>query len=216
MARVSDLLPEVKTHLDSVPDVTAVTYLRRAVKQFCQDTGVWYARTAPVTVNEGDLPDNEDLPFRGTLSNDRSQPYSVDIAFPYVIFALNDVLINNRSSKDPLGKAYPFTYSVIDQSFTVHRDLFGDYPASVVLEVSLQPRKNADQIPDFLVEYRSEGIVSYAIAELMSMPSREWSDPRLAGLYLSKYESRAAEARIRVARRGTTGPIDIAQLPFGG
>ena len=213
MANIRDLLPEVKTHLDSVPDVTALTYLRRAAKQFCQDTGIWTIRTEPVVVQQSDLPIDTDLPFTGTLPSD---DFPVDETFPRVVFAIEDVIINTYSSINREAQANPFSYDVITKEFEINRDLFSMYPANVEFVVQLQPTKTADTIPDFLVELRSEGIASYALAELMSMPNRQWSDPRLSVLYMSKYQNRASEARTRKSRQGTTGPIPIDFLPFGG
>ena len=213
MAQIRDLLPEVKTHLDSVPDLTAVTYLRRAVKQFCQDTGIWTIKTDPVVINQSDLPMDDKLPFTGILPSD---DYPVDETYPRVVFALQDVIINTYSSIDPQAQPNPFTYNVITKQFEIMRYLFGMFPANLEFLVQLQPTKAADTIPDFLVELRSEGIASYAIAELMAMPNRQWSDPRLSTLYMSKYQDRASEARTRKAKAGTTGPIPIDFLPFGG
>ena len=39
--QLKTLIPEVRTHLDGAPIPTCEIYLRRAAKQFCQDSRVW-------------------------------------------------------------------------------------------------------------------------------------------------------------------------------
>lgn len=41
MARISDLIPLVRTHMSGAPEMMVQLYLRAAAKQFCQDTLVW-------------------------------------------------------------------------------------------------------------------------------------------------------------------------------
>lgn len=41
MAKLRDLIPEVRTHLSGAPETTVLLYLRQAAKQFCKDSLIW-------------------------------------------------------------------------------------------------------------------------------------------------------------------------------
>ena len=47
---ISDLVPDVRTHLSGAPHATVLLYLNRAAKQFCQDSLIWDAELGTVTL----------------------------------------------------------------------------------------------------------------------------------------------------------------------
>ena len=206
------MLPEIKSHLDGVPEPTILIYIKRAVKQFCTDSQIWRKRTAEGTVEEADVPEDGDW----TITLPGNTEYTITVAgdHPYIIYAVNDVLINKKSARSAEGRVNPFAYDEDTGLFSMHREAFADaFPAKVVIEVLLQPTKAATTVPDFMIDLYSEGIASYAISELMMMPQREWSDASMSRHYLGKYQRRVAEARIIKAKQGTTGPLEIDPIP---
>ena len=206
------LIPEVSNHLTGTPAPVIKTYLKRAAKQFCTDSGVWEHRTATKSVAYTDLPTDEDDPYIVTLPETGDEAVFTIPAGSY-IQSVENVEIDKRSVRPDVGSD-PFYYSYEMQALSIDRDALPAQDFKLRITVKLQPTKQSSDIPDFLIELHSEGIASYAIAEMMVMPETSWSNPQLAAVYRDKYRSRVAEARVQKAREGTTGRIAIQPFPF--
>ena len=187
------LMPEVRTYLNDVPENLVLIYLQRAAKQFCQDSGVWEVSmgTKDVTV---------------PVDGDAEVEYSVPSTGDDTDFALPEESYLSAISKVKLGEdyleEYEFRYDLVTQKLVIAPRVI---TTNAVLEVfgTLEPTKAAQSLPAFLVERWSEGIVDYAIHEMMNMPERTWSAPYLADDYWKKYVSRVSEASVAKAREGT-------------
>lgn len=196
---VADLIAPVRTHLKGAPDPTVTLYLRRAAKQFCQDSAIW-------TVNLGSAP---------VAPPDTEE--ELRIAVPSTRFVLPEQSYLNaiaqvRIDRDTVdGAEYRYdlpTATLILEPGTVQRD------STLYVDAVLETADNATEIPDFIARRWSEGIADYAIAEMLMMPEQEWSNPMLAAAFKAKYDARLAEATVSKARGGSKRRIRLTPIPF--
>ena len=204
MARVDDLIPDVRTHLSGAPDPTCRLYLRRSAKQFCKDSLVWDVPvlTAAVEAN---------IDTHRTFAIDDDE---FDVPEQAYITVVSRVELDVPGENEPRVVGERFVRFNIKTGVLTLRS--GAITTSGDLEVSavLEPTRSATTLPDFLVELWGTGIADYAIFQMLLMPKQEWSDPQLAEIFRDKYQRRVSEARTIRAREGTTKTIEVEPIPF--
>lgn len=207
MATLKQMVPECRTHLSSVPQDTVILYLRRASKQFCQDSKKWDVEIGSATITPLD------------------NPY-VDLEIPvpsiggetdYVLPAgsyINSIsrLWLDDMKKCPIDGEY-YAYREADGVLELNQSILSQ---SQVLHIAaiLEPTKAANSIPDWMFEKWSDAIVDYAIYEIMMMPGKDWYDPDLAGTFWRKYQGRVSEATTSKARGNTRKRIRMPVKEF--
>ena len=205
------LVPEVRTHLNSAPDITCILYLQRAVKQFCKDAGVWVVSVGTTTISPPtDINPTPPVEVGISLSDD-------DWTFPdnSYLQSIKKILLDGRELERVSGAEAPkYWYDWVAQKLYIDSNYVNSDSVELEVYVVLTPTKLAEEIPDFIVERYSEGVSNYAISEMMLMPDRQWSDARLAGAFREKYQLRVSEAKVALARQGTTGKISLDPIPF--
>ena len=206
MARVNDLIPDVRTHLKGAPERTVLRYIRRAVKQFCQDSRVWQLELGSKSV---DPPDDTNarvvLAVPSTGDDD-------DYELPEQS-TLNTLALVHFGDWDCPLDPKRYRYDVVTANLILRPGVIHQ-TADVYVEAILETARDATTIPDFLAEKWGEGIADYAIAEMMMMPDQDWSDPKLGGFFERKYQSRVSEAVIEKAREGTQNSIEVTPHEF--
>ena len=209
---INVLIPEIRTHLNSAPDITCTIYLQRALKQFCKDTGVWIVNAGSTTITP-------------PTDTDPTSPVEVDIpdadnedwTFPDESYlqSIKKILLGGRELERVSGAEAPkYWYDWVAQKLYIDSNHITSDSVELEVYVVLTTTKDVQEIPDFFVERYSEGVSNYAISEMMLMPNRPWSDARLAGSFLKKYQLRVSEAKVAIARQGTTGTVSIDTIPF--
>jgi len=200
MEQLDVLVPYVVTHLSGAPEIQVILYLRRAAKQFCQDTSIWRVSMGTQSVT---APTDNDAYLRISIPND-------DLTLPdqSIINSIGDLKLDGDSID-----ISRYRYNIVTQQIEFEPQAFYETKEMEVFAI-LEPTRSATTIPDFLVERWGEGIADYCIWEMMSMINREWSAPGIAIGYKAKYQSRVAEATVQYARRGTDKGIRLEPRPF--
>ena len=202
MAKLIDLIPEVRTHLAGAADPTVTLYLRRAAKQFCQDSKIWDVNIGSKAVTP---PADTDSAVRYVLP---SEDPDDDFTLPAQSY-INSISTVRLDDNEVDVKGYAFdlsTRELVMQARTILQ------AATLYVGAVLETARKATALPDFIFELWGDGIADYAVWEMMTMPKQEWSDPVLAEVFKKKYDDRVAEATVAKAREGTEKPIEL--LPF--
>ena len=204
MAEIEDLIPEVRTHLSGASDPTVELYLRRASRQFCQDTRIWDVNIGSAEVAP---PDEMDADTAIALPSTGADTAFVLPADSYI----NSVSAVRLDGDEVTAKNKAFdvvTRKLILRPGTIIQ------PGVLAVDVILEPRRGATTIPDFLFQLWGAGIADHAIWEMMTMPNQEWSNPVLAREFRKKYDLQVAEATVAKAREGVEKPIELEPTPF--
>jgi len=212
MASLRDLIPEVRTHLDGAPDETCLLYLGRAAKQFCADSGVWVHDLGEGTVSPADDPNDYVYVAVPDSDNDDSPWEMPKGAYMH---SVQKIMLGGRVLDRITGTQEPvYMYDVVTGQLRMASRVITQDGETLKVYAMLTPAKTASVLPEFLVERHAEGIASYAISQMLMMPNREWSDPRLASNFMVQYSQRVSESRVSVARGGTRGKIALKPIPF--
>jgi hypothetical protein len=75
----------------------------------------------------------------------------------------------------------------------------------VWMKVALKPLRTATKVPEFLFEDWSEAIVAGTKWKILSMPGKDWSDPRAAAFYRSEWRKYLSQAKRQSVKGGSGG-----------
>ena len=204
MTTLKSLVPSVRTHLAGAADPTVRLYLRRAAKQFCEDTLIWQANLGSAAISPA--VDSRDE-IRIALPSTGDDP---DYALPAqsVLNSVSRIRLDRNFVADQLYWFDLVTRELVLLPGTVTQD------ATLTVFAILEPSADATELPDFLAGRWGDGIADYAIFEMMLMPKETWSDRGLAATFKAKYQARVAEATVARARAGADRGIELDPIPF--
>lgn len=168
MARYDDLVALVAIHVSPCPEPAIISALQQTTRDFCKETRVWVH----------DVPETAVIPAQ--LSYTLELPEQTTIVHVWGI----DGRTGNYELKPEHYITFPNTLN------------FNKLPARDTFKpvVSLMPSAESEEIPDLLVEYFQDYIVSGAVAHLQMQPFRDWSQPNAAEAHLFKYQQGLQEA----------------------
>jgi hypothetical protein len=202
MAFIKDLVVMVQPYVGDCPSMIIEQQLNLAARDFFQRSRTWHFES-DLNIIEGDT--TVYLPVGG-------EEELVD---------LNYVRINGNDLKpfwnpdDLCGddkRGLPENYAVDGEQIkiTPHSDA-----AYVVrIRLALKPSFQAKEIPDAQLYRWGEAIQYLAIANLVTMPMKEWTNGDLAGYYMKKYDEELGRAR-RAMATGFRGGQNMVQMrPF--
>jgi hypothetical protein len=165
-------LPKIMPSATGVSEPTALDAIRDTVAEFCRRTRLWrFDETFDVSTADSQaiaapygalLLDIERIDFNGI----KLDPISTQWLDSYV---------PNWRSADPSGNAK--WYTQIDRgTITLVPACAGTVRTWVTLELS----QDAEQVPDFIADQHRETIASGALARILMLPGKPYSNPNLA------------------------------------
>lgn len=94
--------------------------------------------------------------------------------------------------------------------------MFDEVPTeTVTLRVALQPSRTATTIPDVVGERFGEAIAAGAIARMLIMPGKEWTNPQMAAYHMGVYEAGVSDALVRRARGNSDHSLTVRPYAYG-
>lgn len=196
--------PYVQPHVPGCPEITIEAHLQEAATEFCERSGVWrYDILTDFTAkNVSDYP--VDVPRRTVLEN---------IHALYLDGRpLERVSDRQNSLPQDYGTAPPQHYSIYQDNwvrfYPTPDDKYEFHGVGV-----LKPAMDATGVEDFIFQSHGRVISCGALAKLMGIPNKEWSNWDLSTYYSAKFAKECDDARIRDTRRVN---LRVAPRPFGG
>lgn len=182
-----DLLDETAMLVPGVPEPTAVVELRRAARQFCQDSRIWQRPFQVYTV--------------AGISG-----YEVDSAENAALLgiewlSLNGERLDGRTSQATMAnhasdakQHKPTTYYHTPGSELVLSPVPDDQYVLHGMQ-ALQPYRTSDRIPDWMGDKWGDAIIALAGAWLFLMPEKDWTDAQSASVQMQRYRGYLAQAK---------------------
>lgn len=188
----TDLLDDVLPHLAADPsDPVTLAAIKRAAIEFCRKSWVWHH-----------LPDPQNL-RAGTAEYDLDPPAGADIATvidvqvgnvpltPKSIAWLNANLPGWRTTA-----ATSKHYTQVDTDQVILAPLPADnLTQGLLMTVALQPSQSATGLPKWLATQYLYAIADGAIARLMLMPGKPWTDLPNGADHRARFEAAFNDAR---------------------
>lgn len=181
-------LPYILPHAPLVPAITAEFNLRLAAIEFCERTRCWRERFNQALTENGSI---IVCPDYATVHAIERANWNTETPLTPCQFA--DLPPAYQS--DPAG--VPELITQIEPNMVV---LYPFEPGNLDLILYLKPRSGRDftrggepmedyfnKVPDFLLTQHAESVAAGALARVLMMPDREWTDPGMASVYLDKF-----------------------------
>lgn len=200
-APFTDLLPDVLPHLGGDPsDPVTIAALRAAADEFCAKSTIWREALDPITV--------------------RARAAEYELEFPAGAAPVRLISVTlagapldpkERAELDGVLPGWRTLTGAPRFYLQATPDLLALAPApeaqarnALEVLVALKPTRAAPHLPAWLIEQYGADIADGAMARLMAMTNRPWSDPQGAVWRRDRFEAAIATAHAR-ATAGLTG-----------
>lgn len=189
-------LPLILPWAQGAPHLAVSSEIVRAAVKFCELTGAWVETMTPITVVSGTHTYTIPAPSQGQVVHIRSLHYD---DFPLLHRAPEELDMERLSWRTDEGKPRWYTQfaSTKIRLIPIPDENLTD---GLTGEITCKPEMTATQIPDFLFNQYGFGVAAGALASLLSMPNRAWTNPNLAVFYLRQFDSALAAAKIDAAK----------------
>lgn len=200
--KLEAFLPDVLIHVLECPEPVLLQALRNAVGEFCTETLIWNELTDEETVS--------------------SWPYDVSVGGDSRLVRIVEVFVDDEPV-DPLpadqggsltwqtdqGQVEYYTTEGKDQLWLIKQPVSD---VSLRLRLAYKPSPTATSVPSSLLDDWSEEISAGALARVMAIPNRPWSNPQLALFYGNVFDSGVRDAKAEVDRSFIRGARHVTAL----
>lgn len=190
--KYSELLDEVLPSLPADPsDPVTENAIKRAVIEFCASSWIWRYIPDPLSV------------VAGEAFYDLEPPAGADIA-TVIDVALNNVpltpkAIEQLNAEIPGWRTTQVTPKYFTQVDTEQIILAAVPPTSITdgltMTLALQPNQSATGFPKWIFNQYIYALADGALAKLMLMPNKPWTDAKTGADRRNRFEAAIANAR---------------------
>ena len=177
MAAYAEWVDGVLIHTASAPRPAVLHAIKQAVIEFCDQSRAWMYEHPQI-----DLVDGES---HYQLAD---QPTESTICYVWSMRGRKGYCCNERDN--PRYHYESPDLIVIDDEKPLEK--------TITPLVSLKPRQNSLECPDFIYDHYFEAIQKGAVAYLQMQPERSWSNPNVAQIHQAEYERWIARAKDQV------------------
>lgn len=207
--KYEDLLPEILPGVRNCPDSTIEQHIRSAVIDMCEKTEIYQAELDPVTTIEGIYEYDLEPPTGTTVHRIRHAIYKGNSLEP-----VSSGLLEQRRPKWRDEDGTPEYFIKQGQSrfwlVPVPNETIAN---AVILRAVLKPSHESTACDDYIMNDFRDTIVNGALARLLRVPRRDWTDYQAAAVYNSLYEEQLGRAAKRA--KEADSPV-VAKVRYGG
>lgn len=199
-----ELTPELAVLVPHCPEPTQLVELSRATRQFCQDTRIW------------------SRPFQLHVVPGVDQYWADSIEDAAVIsiewLALEGRRLDGRNTGQFSSRTVsaspgrPVEYYQYPGAEVVLNPI-PDKSYAIDGSMSMQPKRGATSIPDWLGDEWGDGIISLAAARLAAMPDKDWTNPDTTQTQMMLYDR---EVRRAIQKKRAADQPALRVVKYGG
>lgn len=194
--------PHVQPHVPGCPEVTIDYHLQTAAENLCKRAEIWRDTLGPEITVAGVAEYKV-----STFGQSRLENIPALYLDGAKLHRVTD-LYHTESPDHPQGK--PLRFSVYGDE-TVKFFPTPDKEYTFQGTMVLTPSAGASGVPDFVYEDHQQTVTYGALATLMAVPHKEWSDAERADYYHSKFWRCVDDAKGRDTRRSN---LTVAMRPL--
>ncbi|SDX73960.1 hypothetical protein [Roseicitreum antarcticum] len=208
--RIAQFLPYVMPHAPGAPDIVAEKYIRMAAIEFCERTRCWRHL---ISVDLTDQTTEAMIaPYYAAIHEIEYASFTSEFSQKRALTPtqFSDVSKEYRPSLETGQPEY------VTQTNPNHVTVLPLAAGTLELSVFLKPRMGQqfgpgelgdpiqddfNVVPDFLLTQWGEAVACGALSKLLMVPQQRWTDPKMGGFYLTKFE-RACDKHFSQSIRG--------------
>lgn len=210
MKTYEQFLNEVMPHVPGCPTTVAVNAVRNSCIEFCEKSLIMQRDHDLVSVI-ANIPDYDFEPdtgyvvikiMRAWFEATPLQPISPD--------EVGSIRVYNKLAEGADGTGTPrYIIQKDERTFSVYPVPKDNTSNAIFMRVALKPTRASTQVDDSLYEEYLEPIASGAVARLMLMPAKPYTNPQLALAQKSLFEAGVNQARQRASRGHTRANLGV-------
>ncbi len=190
------LLPRILPSVKGCPDILAITHMRQAYIEFCENTLAWTAWLTPIE----------------SVANDGS--YAMVLPASSALVKLIEFKVDGREADvttPAKGRSMLLNDSGAQVAWTEDRVNVNVSPVPGVdgivydLRAALKPTQAAAAIDDTLGEHYSEHLVDGTLARLLEIEGVPWENQQRAAMRRDRFAGAMADVGLRVSKGFSSG-----------
>lgn len=201
--------PLVKQHCEQVPDPVLLSAVRAAAAEFCRETLAYRVDLDPLMVVAGTAEYELDPPDMETR-----------IITPLFVSLDGNELVETCEDEMPRGwrtgnSGRPRSYLVMNaQALWLYPAPSEDSATGLFVRAAVKPTTGSTGAEDFLLEDHGETIAHGAVARILEIPQKAWSDAQLSVYHAGKFRDGLAVTKLRSRKGNTTADLRVTPRAF--
>lgn len=202
MTAISALYPQVYPSVPGAPDVALLDAIRQASIEFAEKTHAWQDVLAGINIVA-----NTHTYTIPTVT-DRASDGIVDAWHDGQLLdpTSPDVLTANETNWTTMTGTPKWYYQPTQDVVRLVPNPTAALTAGLVLRVEFKPSQTATTIPDHFYNHYAKDIANGAIAALLMVPDKPWTNFKLAVAKRLQFDEAIASANVRSAKGFTKAP----------
>ena len=211
---ISTLVPDVRAVIPEVPTFIVTRQVIRAMREFCEETRAWRVDVNLSTVENastynltGLLPTNTELVEIISVKSDEGNAPVEPITTAW--------LDHNKSTwRDETSSEAMYFYLVSNNTIRLVPTPSATATNKYFVRLAVKPLLTATTFDDQVDNKYNETLISGALANLLMIPRKPWTDFSLGDFYRRKFEAAFAPARAEATDEFQTGVA--RKVRYGG
>ena len=186
--------PFVQVYVPDCPKALIIEAIRQACIEFCQYSRFWRKELDAFYTVATDSEYELITPTDSTIADVLLIKVNKEVLEPKT---QDDLEVIYNEWRDQSGEPKYFFLKNTNTSILVPKPI-GVYPVRVL--VALKPTQSAQGVDEIIYEEYKDAIKHGALAYLMLMAEKTWSNPNMSAFYQSQFESSIQESKMRAEK----------------
>lgn len=189
-------LPEVLPSAPECPEVVAVNAIRNAVIEFCYATNWWQGDYGTTAITAAILPYSFTVAASGMVAQVLVATYD---GLPLAITSIEELdakVVGWRTATGQIRAVFQPTPGIVD----FYPRPAGTDSYNIFMRVSYAPLRAATTVDSTVYEAYLEEIAAGALARLLMVPNKSWTNEQAAAQYDSTFKSAKVQGAIEASR----------------
>ena len=186
--------PFIQVYVPDCPMALIVEAVRQACIEFCQNSRYWRKELDAFYTVATDSEYELITPTDSTIADVLLIKVNKEVLEPKT---QDDLEVIYNEWRDQSGEPKYFFLKNTNTSILVPKPI-GVYPVRVL--VALKPTQSAQGVDEIIYEEYKDAIKHGALAYLMLMAEKTWSNPNMSAFYQSQFESSIQESKMRAEK----------------
>jgi len=212
MAQTSQFLPYIQPNVQGCPLAILNSALASTLLDFCERSQLWTRISEKTSVIPNVprytfMPEEQAVAVEASLALCEGRPL-----IQTTLDALNTEEPDWRSKTGRVPTKFFMDTSHSIRLYPEPTELIED---GLQVQISMKPKRDAKELPDFLYENWAETIAHGTLARLFAMSGKDWANPQLVGYHSDEYRAGLSRAKTKTIKSRQNVSLKVKNRPFG-